>query len=204
MPPPAAPAPQEARQGEHHRAHPPNDDEQMGEINMIFRGSISSTLKTQWKKLEREISLAQCIEPRRRMRWSDVDISFGSQDHPDTKLYDRNLPFMIKLPIGQHKVAKTFHGIIPWQSSTPVRRIDLELSCGSGDNKRKDLLMFEVANFDIGYNCILGRTFHLKFMAVIHTAYATLKMPGPKGMNTIKADQCDALACENTTLTHGG
>jgi hypothetical protein len=64
-------------------------------------------LKTQGKKLEREISLAQRIEPMRRMRWSNVDISFGPQDHPDTKLSDQNLPFMVKLPIGRHKVAKT-------------------------------------------------------------------------------------------------
>jgi hypothetical protein len=44
----------------------------MGEINMIFRGSMSIASKTQSKKLEREISLAQRIEPGRRMRWSDV------------------------------------------------------------------------------------------------------------------------------------
>jgi hypothetical protein len=39
-------------------------------------------------------------------------------------------------------------------------------------------------------------------MATIHTAYAKMKMPGPKGMITIKADQWDTLACENATLTH--
>jgi hypothetical protein len=41
------------------------------------------------------------------MRWSDVDISFGPQNHLDTELSDRNLPFMVKLPIGWHKMAKT-------------------------------------------------------------------------------------------------
>jgi hypothetical protein len=50
------------------------------------------------------------------------------------------------------------------------------------------MLMFEVASFDIGYNCILGRLFLLKFMAVIHTAYVTMKMPRPKGVITIKDD----------------
>jgi hypothetical protein len=80
----------------------------------------------------------------------------------------------------------------------------LEVSCGTGDNKHKEVLMFKVANFDIGYNSILGMSFLLKFVAVIHTAYTTLKMPGPKGMITIKADQCDALACENATLMHVG
>jgi hypothetical protein len=153
----------------------------MGEINVIFGGSMSITSKTQGKKTEREISLAQCIEPQRRMSWSDVDISFRPQDHRDIELSDRNLPFMVKLLIRQHKVAKTlidnevslnlimrktfiemglnlkdltpvhyiFHGIIPGQSCTPIGHIDLEVSCGTGDNKRKEVLTFEVASFDI-------------------------------------------------------
>jgi hypothetical protein len=74
------------------------------------------------------------------------------------------------------------------------------VSCGIGDNKRKEVLTFEVARFDIGYNCILMRYFLLKFMVFIHTTYATLEMSGPKGMITIKANQCDALVCENATL----
>jgi hypothetical protein len=101
-------------------------------------------------------------------------------------------------------VHDTFHGVIPGQSSTPIRRIDLEVSCGTGDNKRREVLTFEVTSFDIGYNCILGRSFLLKFIVVIHTAYATLKMSSPKGVITIKADQRDTLAYENTTLMQAG
>jgi hypothetical protein len=41
------------------------------------------------------------------MRWSDIDISFGPEDHPDAELIDRNLPFVVKILIGCHKVAKT-------------------------------------------------------------------------------------------------
>jgi hypothetical protein len=168
------------------------------------------------------------------MRWFDVDISFELEDHPDTELSERNLSFVVKIPIGRHKVAKTlidngaslnlmmrktfiemcfnladltpvhdtFHVIIPGQSSTSIERIDLEVSCGTGENKRRKMLMFEVASFNIGYNCILGRPFLLKFMAVIHTTYAMIKMPVPKGVITFKSDQHDALACENVTLTH--
>jgi hypothetical protein len=62
------------------------------------------------------------------------------------------------------------------------------VSYGIGDNKRKEVLTFEVASFDIGYNYIIERPFLLKFIAVIHTAYATLKMSGIKGMITIKTD----------------
>jgi hypothetical protein len=168
------------------------------------------------------------------MRWSNVGISIGPEDHPNTKLSDRNLSFVIKIPIGRHKVAMTlidsgaslnlmmrktfiemglnlaelipvhdtFHKIIPGQSPTPIRRIDLEVSCGIGENKRREMLTFEVDIFDIGYNCILGRPFLLKFMVVINTAYATIKMPGPKGVIILKFDQRDALACENATLIH--
>jgi hypothetical protein len=79
----------------------------MEEINVIFGGSMSIASKTQGKKIEWEISLAQRIEPGRMMRWSDMDISFGLHDHLETKLFDRNLSFVVKLPIGRHKVAKT-------------------------------------------------------------------------------------------------
>jgi hypothetical protein len=99
-------------------------------------------------------------------------------------------------------VHDTFHDVIPDQSSTPIGRIDLEVSCGPGENKRKEMLMFEVTNFDIRYNCILGRSFLLKFMAVIHTVYDIIKMPSLRGVFTIKADQQDVLACENASLSY--
>jgi hypothetical protein len=66
------------------------------------------------------------------------------------------------------------------------------------------MLTFEIGSFDIGYNYIIKRPFLLKFMVVIHTSYVTMKMSGPKGVITIKADQRNALACESATLTHAG
>jgi hypothetical protein len=87
----------------------------------------------------------------------------------------------------------TFHGVILGQSSTPIGCIDMEVSCRLGDNKHGEMLTFEVASFDIGYNCILGKPLFLKFMTVIHTTYATIKMPSPKGVITIKVDHRDAL-----------
>jgi hypothetical protein len=94
-----------------------------------------------------------------------------------TELSNRNLLFVVKLPIGRHKVAKTlinngaslnltmrkifiemglslaeltpmhdtFYVIIPGQSSTSIRCIDLEVSYGLRDNKCREMLMFEVA-----------------------------------------------------------
>jgi hypothetical protein len=170
------------------------------------------------------------------MKWSNTDISFGHEDHPETELYNRNFTFMVKLPIGHHMEAKTlvdngaslnlimrkmsiemglnladltpvydiFLGVIPGQSSNPIGCIDLEVTYGLGNNKRREMLTFEVVSFDIGYNCILGRSFLLKFMAVIHTTYATMKMPGSKDVITIKVNQRDALASKNASLSHVG
>jgi hypothetical protein len=67
---------------------------------------MSIPSKTQEKKIQCEISLAQRIEPGRMMKWPDVGISFGPEDHPDTELSERNLPFVVKIPIKWHKVAK--------------------------------------------------------------------------------------------------
>jgi hypothetical protein len=106
MPPPTALAPQEPQRINQLQVDS-DGDEQMGEINVIFGGSMSIAPKMQGKKLQREISLAQRIEPGRRMRWSDVAISFGPEDHLDTELSDRNLPFIVKILIEWHKVAKT-------------------------------------------------------------------------------------------------
>jgi hypothetical protein len=41
------------------------------------------------------------------MKWSDVSISFGPEDHPDTELSERNLLFVVKIPIGWQKVPNT-------------------------------------------------------------------------------------------------
>jgi hypothetical protein len=105
MPPPAALAPQDPRQGEHHREIS-DRDEHMAEINVIFRGNMSITSKTQGKKLQHEISLAQQIKQGRRMRWSNDYILFGPEDHPDMELFEWNLPLIVKISIGWHKVAK--------------------------------------------------------------------------------------------------
>jgi hypothetical protein len=98
----------------------------------------------------------------------------------------------------------TFHNVIPGQPSTPIGRINLEVSCGSRDHKHRETLTFKVPSFNIGYKCILGGPFLLMFMVVSHTPYATMMMPGPKGMITIKVDQSYALACKNASLWNVG
>jgi hypothetical protein len=68
---------------------------------------MSIASKMQGKKLECEITLAQHIDLGRKMKWFDMDISFGPEHHPEIELPERNLPFVVKLLIEWHKVAKT-------------------------------------------------------------------------------------------------
>jgi hypothetical protein len=105
MPPVAASVPQEPWQDR--RRVDSNGDEQMGEINVLFRGNMSIASMTQGRNIQHEINFAQRIEPGRMMKWSDVSISFRPEDHPNIELSKRNSPFLVKIPIGWHKVAKT-------------------------------------------------------------------------------------------------
>jgi hypothetical protein len=73
------PAAQEPRRGEHRRSDPNNDD-QLDEINVIFGCSMSIASK------KNEVV--------------DTDISFAPEDHLETELSNRNLPFVVKLLIG--------------------------------------------------------------------------------------------------------
>jgi hypothetical protein len=158
------------------------------------------------------------------MKRSNISITFGPEDHPDTELFKRNLPFVVKISIGWHKVAKT---LIDSGASLNLmmRKTFIEmglnladmtpssgLSLGSrplpsgaltwmslvecGTTSLREMLTFEVASFDIGYTCILGRPFLLKFIAVVQTAYAIIKMPGPKGIITLNSNQHDTQVAE--------
>jgi hypothetical protein len=68
---------------------------------------MMSSSKTQGKKLEREINLAQQMEPGQRMKLSNTDILFGPEDPPKIEPSNRNMPFVVKLLIERHKVAET-------------------------------------------------------------------------------------------------
>jgi hypothetical protein len=52
-----------------------------------------------------------------------------------------------------------------------------------------------VANFDCRYNAIIGRPGLAKFMAIPHYTYMILKMPGPQGIITVRADIQGAAEC---------
>jgi hypothetical protein len=90
----------------------------------------------------------------------------------------------------------SFHGIVPGSANYPLGWIALNVCFGNRQNYRREKLDFEVMDWPSQYHAILGRPAFSRFMAVPHYMYLVLKMPGPKGIITVKgsfelSDLCD-------------
>jgi hypothetical protein len=81
-----------------------------------------------------------------------------------------------------------FHGIVPGAAATPVGQIALPITFGTRENFCTETIQFEVADFETAYNAFLGQLALSKFMVVPHYAYLVLKMPGPRGVISIRGD----------------
>ena len=103
---------------------------------------------------------------------------------------------MSKFQISEDRLLPTgpFQGISPG-TTKPVGKILLPVTFGTKEMYRIVNIMFDVANLAMPYNGILGRPTLAKFMAVVHHAYNSLKMPTLWGVLTVKANTGDAVAC---------
>ena len=73
------------------------------------------------------------------------------------------------------------------------RRICLPVTFGTRDNYRNELVDFHIARIGLPYNAILGYPALAQFMAATHPAYNLMKMPGSKGVLTIKGGTKEAV-----------
>src|SRR3954464_3620573 len=165
------------------------------------------------------------VESRRLLKWSSTPIIFDLEDHPDRTTAVGCLPMLVSPTIRNLKVTKmlfdvwaglnlissaglrrlqvpdseleetgTFQGINPGRSK-PKGKITLPVTFGSELNFRTERITFDVADFPLPYNGILGRPALAKFMAASHYAYNMLKMPGPISVITVPGDKKGALIC---------
>jgi hypothetical protein len=88
-----------------------------------------------------------------------------------------------------------FFGIVPTEGEYPLGHIYMPVTFGTPENYRTEFLRFEVVSFDCGYNTIIGRPGLAKFMAIPHYSYMILKMPGPQGIITVRADFQGTTKC---------
>jgi hypothetical protein len=91
----------------------------------------------------------------------------------------------------------TCHGIVPSRKAFPIGKITLSVTFGTPANYRTERISFEVVNFQSPYHCVLGRQEFSKFMAMPHYAYNMMKMPGPRGVITVRGDTDLSLECED-------
>jgi hypothetical protein len=94
-----------------------------------------------------------------------------------------------------HESDTPFFGIVPTEGEYPLGHIYMSVTFGTPENYKTEFLRFEVASFDCGYNTIIGRPGLAKFMVIPHYSYMILKMPGPQGIITVRADFQGATKC---------
>ena len=66
--------------------------------------------------------------------------------------------------------------------------LTLEVTFGLPDNFRSEKLTFHIAPFVSRYQALLGHEAFARFNAIPHYASLTLKMPGPRGIISLKGN----------------
>jgi hypothetical protein len=94
-----------------------------------------------------------------------------------------------------HESDTPFFGIVSTEGEYPLGHIYMPVTFGTPENYITEFQRFEVANFDCRYNAISGRPGLAKFMSIPHYTYMILKMPGPQGIITVRADFQGAAEC---------
>ena len=76
----------------------------------------------------------------------------------------------------------------------------LEVIFGSADNFCREKLTFHIVPFSSRYQALLGREAFARFNAIPHYASLTLKMPGPRGIISLKGNfECSSNTEERET-----
>jgi hypothetical protein len=100
------------------------------------------------------------------------------------------------MQIGERKLllSMPFNGVSDGKT-IPLGQVEFLVTFGERDNFRTENVVFDVVHFDLPYNAILGSPALAKFMAAVHYAYITLKIPGPSGVISVKVDVKGSVHC---------
>jgi hypothetical protein len=99
------------------------------------------------------------------------------------------------------KNASPFYDIIPGRTVIALGSVVLPVTSGeTSENYHTGYIKFEVADFEISYHYILGRSAIAKFMAIPHYTYFVLKMPIPDGVLSLQADLKTSFDCDTEAV----
>ena len=100
----------------------------------------------------------------------------------------------------------SFQGVMPGPYAHCTGSLLLEVVFGSPDNFRRKKLTFHLAPFTSSYQALLGREAFARFNSIPHYASLTLKMPGPRGIISLKGNIEHSLSAKEyaaaLTATH--
>src|SRR3954469_7503565 len=80
----------------------------------------------------------------------------------------------------------SFQGVAPGPDTHCMGFIRLEVIFVSTDNFHCERLTFHIVPFSSRYQALLGREAFARFNTIPHYASLTLKMPGPRGIISLK------------------
>ena len=95
----------------------------------------------------------------------------------------------------------TFKGVTPGPGAHCTGSLLLKVVFGFPDNFRSEHLTFHITPFQSGYQALLGREAFARFNAIPHYASLMLKMPGPRGIITVKGNIKRSLRAEENATT---
>jgi hypothetical protein len=156
--------------------------------------------------------------------WRSTTISFGPSDSPENMAGVGVLPLItaptianiklhhvlidegaslniisyaafkqLQIPESKLDPSRPFSGVGP-HLVYRVGTISLPVTFGTEENFRTENVQFDIAEVNIPFNTIIGRSALYRFMAVTHYGYLVLKMPSPTGVLTVQGDQTAAVA----------
>jgi hypothetical protein len=155
--------------------------------------SITFTRADQWLNFDHPGKYSLLVDPViRESRVKKVLVDGGSSINVT---FPRTLQGL-GVPLKElHESNTPFFGIVSTEGEYPLGHIYMSVTFGTPENYRTEFLRFEVANFNCGYNAIIGRPRLAKFMAIPHYTYMILKMSGTQGIITVRADFQGAAEC---------
>jgi hypothetical protein len=118
------------------------------------------------------------------MRMTKILMDGGSSINILKDVFDKLNEDIRKL----HASQSPFHSIVPGRRIMPLGTIDLSVTFGDAAHYQKEILFFEVVDFQGPYSAIFGRSCYVKFMAVPNYAYLKLKMLGPHSVITLSGN----------------
>ena len=103
-------------------------------------------------------------------------------------------------PTKIRRSSTSFKGVTPGLYAKCTGSVLLVVVFVSSDNLRREKLIFHIAPFKGSHQALLGREVFARFNAIPHYASLTLKMPGPRGIISLKGSSECSSTTENVRL----